>query len=222
MKLPDPAWRPAGWTPPPPVRHVGFVDRDHTPIDMLKTGTFWFMLLLYGLAATAGIMLVSCLSPIAQVQLGMTPVAAADMVLINCLANFFGRLYMGRLCDKWGESRTLALIFVLTIISLLGLRQASSTVMFIGFLLILGSSFGGVLVVFPPLTARVFGITHSGTNYGIMFFGYAVGGLLGPQIAARSVDPALGAQAFNNAYLIAVGVAVVGLALSWVFVKMKH
>ncbi|WP_288746553.1 hypothetical protein [uncultured Enterococcus sp.] len=55
-------------------------------------------------------------------------------------------------------------------------------------IIILGASFGGVLVVFPPLTSKTFGMKNPGVNYGIMFFGYSIGALLGPQIAARFVD----------------------------------
>ena len=197
------------------------VDSDLSYGAMIRTFTFWHLLLLYALAATAGIMMVSVLSPIAQIQLGMTPVVAANMVAINCLANFFGRLATGRLCDKWGETKTLALIFVLTIISLLGMRQSASVIPFTAFLLLLGSSYGGVLVVFPPLSAKMFGITHSGANYGILFFGHALGALLGPQIAAQTIDRSLGAHAFNHAYLLAAAVAVVGLVLSLAFIRLN-
>jgi OFA family oxalate/formate antiporter-like MFS transporter len=188
---------------------------------MIRTTTFWHMLLLYSLAAVTGTMMVSALSPIAQVQLGMEPVVAANMVSISCLANFFGRLATGRLCDKWGETKTLILIFMLTIISLLGMRQAESVPFFVAFLLLLGSSYGGVLVVFPPLSARMFGITHSGTNYGILFFGHAVGALIGPQIAAQAVDRSLGIHAFSHAYLLAAAVAAVGLILSLAFIRRR-
>jgi OFA family oxalate/formate antiporter-like MFS transporter len=220
MVLPQSGWRPDCWKPastPEKDRAGG----DFSCVAMIRTAAFWHMLLLYALAATAGAMMVSVLSPIAQVQLGMEPVIAANMVVANCLANFFGRLAAGRLCDKWGEAKTLILIFVLTVIGLLGMRQAASVIAFTAFLLLLGGSYGGVLVVFPPLCARMFGIAHSGANYGILFFGHAFGGLIGPQIAARTVDKSLGVHAFDNAYLLAAAVAVMGLALSLAFVRRR-
>ena len=85
---------------------------------MACTITFWILLVLFSIACTAGIMMIGSLSAIVQVQLGMTAVAAANMVVINCLSNFGGRLAVGRLCDKLGETKTLALIFILTIIGL--------------------------------------------------------------------------------------------------------
>lgn len=186
---------------------------DYNPKQMLKSWQFWLLLLLFAIACTAGIMLIGSLSMIAQTQLKMTPLVAANMVMINTIANFCGRLITGRLTDKLGQTKTLALILCLTIVGLAGLRVASSVVVFTIFLILLGASFGGVLVVYPTLTGNVFGQTYAGTNYGLMFFGYAIGALVGPQIAALFTDRAAGTAAYHNAYLVAIAVAVVGLII---------
>ena len=86
--------------------------------------------------------------------------------------------------------------------------------MFVFFLILLGASFGGVLVVYPPLNSKTFGVKNSGINYGIMFFGYSVGSLLGPQIAARAANEAMGVAAYSNAYLVAIALAAAGLAIN--------
>lgn len=195
-------------------------ENDFTPGQMLRTSRFWLMLALFAISCTAGIMLIGSLSPIAQVQLGMTPVVAANMVVVNTLSNFCGRLITGRLTDKLGQTKTLALILVLTMVGLAGLSSARNVWVFSLFLILLGASFGGVLVVYPTLTGRVFGQTHSGTNYGIMFFGYAIGALVGPQIAARSINKAAGVDAYHTAYMIAIAVALVGLVID-IFLIVK-
>lgn len=160
--------------------------------------------------------MIGALSSIGQVQLGLTPITAANLVAVNLLSNLCGRLIIGKLCDKWGELETLALIFVLTVISLIGLSFSYHLVMFIFFLIILGASFGGVLVVFPPLTSKTFGMKNSGVNYGIMFFGYSIGAFLGPQIVAKFVDQSAGSQAYHSAFMVATIVAVVGFGLALV------
>ena len=218
MTAPEPGWVPEGFTAQAAAASAGI---DYTPQEMVKTGTFWILLVLFSIACTAGIMLIGSLSAIAQIQLGMTAVTAANMVVINCLSNFGGRLIVGKLCDKIGELKTLSIIFVLTIIGLMGLKIATDQVMFIIFLVILGASFGGVLVVFPPLTNKTFGVKNSGINYGIMFFGYSIGALVGPQIAARSLDKALGVAAYSQAYVIAAIVAVVGLGITAVLIAKQ-
>ena len=217
MELPEKNWLPTGFSQ---VSANSDSNQNHyAPKEMLSTSKFWLLLLLFSIACTGGIMMIGTLSSIGQVQLGMTPVSAANLVAVNLLSNLCGRLIIGKLCDKWGELETLALIFVLTIISLIGLSFSYSLPIFIFFLIILGASFGGVLVVFPPLTSKTFGMKHSGVNYGIMFFGYSIGALLGPQIAARFVDPSLGIKAYHQAFIIATFVAIVGLVLALIVRK---
>lgn len=222
MVAPEKDWTPKGWNPP--VAATGSaIGKDYTPKEMASTSIFWIMLVLFSIACTAGIMLIGSLSAIAQVQLGMTAVAAANMIVINCLANFGGRLLVGRLCDKLGEIKTLALILIVTIIGLIGLKSATEQSTFIAYLILLGAAFGGVLVVYPPLTSKTFGVKNFGINYGIMFFGYSIGALLGPQIAARSMNAALGTSAYSQAYIIAAVVAGIGLAITgYLLIKQKN
>ena len=215
MALPEAGWQPTGFTQSTGSAATSSV-KDYTPKEMLRTAKFWLLLVLFSIACTAGIMMIGTLSAIGQAQLGLTPITAANLVAVNLLSNLCGRLIIGKLCDKWGELETLALIFVLTIIALIGLSFSYSVPVFIFFLIILGASFGGVLVVFPPLTSKTFGMANSGVNYGIMFFGYSVGALLGPQIAARFVDASAGASAYQLTFYIATGVACAGLILSLV------
>ena len=56
-------------------------------------------------------------------------------------------------------------------------------------------------------------------NYGIMFFAYAIGSLLGPQIAAKFVDVSAGFMAYGNVYMVAIGVAIVAIVLDVVLIK---
>lgn len=219
LRAPSPQWKPEGWTPPAPS---GGGVLNYTPGAMLRTPTFWILLALFSAACTSGVMMVSALSPIAQTQLGMSPVRAADMVSVSCLANFAGRVLLGRLCDAWGDIKTLGLIFLLTIGSLCGFGMAHSVPGFLVCVIVLGCAFGGVMVVFPPMTTRLFGVVHSGTNYGILFFGYAVGSLIGPQIAAQTMDLSLGAQAYSTPYRLAVGVALFGFVLNMVFLRSQR
>ncbi len=184
-----------------------------SPTQMLRTPTFWLMLIIFAIAATSGLMLIGKLSAIVQTQLGFNAVTAANFVMINTAANLVGRLTTGKLCDKIGEVKTLAGILLLTIIGLLGLSMSTNPVMFAVFLCLLGASFGGVLVAFPPLTSRQFGLKNFGINYGIMFFAYAIASLVGPQIASRLVNADAGISAYHTAFYVASAVAAVGLVL---------
>ncbi|MCD8138701.1 MAG: OFA family MFS transporter [Planctomycetaceae bacterium] len=220
MRVPRPGWQPEGWNTPAPKPGIA-VAKEYTAGEMIRTGKFWLLLALYSIACTSGIMLMSSLSRIGQTQLGMTALAAANLVVFNCLANFTGRIGIGKLCDKLGEVQTLTLVLVATIVGLFGLRYATSMAMYIPFMLLLGAAFGGILVIFPPLTYRAFGLRNAAANYGTMFFGYSIGTLIGPQISALFINPELGALAYANAYIVASGVAGLGIVLSLNILKKK-
>ncbi|MCC8180572.1 MAG: OFA family MFS transporter [Planctomycetes bacterium] len=220
MRVPEPGWKPEGWTPPAAKPGVA-AGKDYTVGEMVRTGKFWLLLALYSIACTSGIMLMSSLSRIGQTQLGMTALAAANLVVFNCLANFTGRIGIGKLCDKLGEVQTLILVLIATIIGLVGLRYSTTMAMYIPFMLLLGAAFGGILVIFPPLTYRAFGLKNAAANYGTMFFGYSIGTLIGPQISALFINPEMGALAYANAYIVASGVAALGIVLCIYIIKKK-
>lgn len=219
VAVPEPGWIPEGYTPAQQAANNSI--KDVTPGEMIRTSKFWIMLILFAFSCTAGIMMIGSLSTIAQTQLGVDPIIASNFVAINCIANLCGRLIIGRFCDKVGESKTLIGILAVTAAALLGLKlSGSSIVAFTVCLILLGGAFGGVLVVYPPLTAKNFGMKNQGMNYGIMFFAYAIGSLLGPQIAARFVDHSVGSMAYGNVYLVAIIVAAVALVFDFTLIKM--
>lgn len=226
MRAPEPGWRPEGWDPGEVTGDV-VTTREYSGLEMMRTGRFWIMIVLFALACTSGMMMIGSLSAIGQAQLGLTAIAAANLVVINAFANFVGRLSVGRLCDRIGELKTMAIILVTTIVALVGLRMPIARIatdevsvtggtyaMFVVFLCLLGAAFGGVLVVFPPLTSKAFGLKNAGLNYGIMFFGYAIGSFIGPQIAATLVRSDEGPAAYSFAFLVAMAVAALGLVLN--------
>lgn len=218
MEVPSKEWEEENY----PIKSTSSKEtKDFSPKEMLSTGTFWFLIIIFAIGNTAGLMMIGNLSPIAQGQLALSEAGAATLVSINCIANFIGRLVMGRLCDKLGENKCLILIFILTIISLLGLSISSNVFIFTTFLVLLGGAFGGVLVVFPPLTSKTFGVKYAGTNYGIMFFGYSAGAFLGPYIAQTAKLDGTGVDAYKYVYLVAMIVAALGLILSLVLNMRK-
>lgn len=219
VEIPDNDWVPDGYSPA--LQAANNAVKDFTTGEMICTVKFWIMLILFALSCTAGIMMIGSLSTIAQTQLELDPITASNFVAINCIANLCGRLIIGKFCDKVGEAKTLIGILIITIVSLLGLKMAESNIiLFTICLILLGGAFGGVLVVYPPLTAKNFGMKNQGMNYGIMFFAYAIGSLLGPQIAAQFVDQSAQIMAYGKVYLVAVAVAIIGLVLNFILIRV--
>lgn len=209
-------YRPKGWTPPA-------ADQQKSPVStidlnwkqMLKTPLFYLLFLTLVAASTAGTMMVSSASVIAQDQVGLTATIGAVIVSISTLSNFVGRLSFGVIYDKFGSYIALLINLLMTISALLMMTIATSMAFFIICIIILGFSFGGLLVVFPPLTSQSFGAKNFGMNYAIVFLGYSGGAFVGPRIASYFKETT---GSFTTAYvsaavLTAIGIALVGLIL---------
>ena len=71
-------------------------------------------------------------------------------------------------------------------------RQVGQTAMtaafFIVCIVLVGFSFGGLLVVFAPMVRMIFGSKFYNRNYGLIFIGYGIGAFVGPKISAYFYD----------------------------------
>ena len=149
-------------------------------------------------------------------QRGLTTAMALACVSFTGITNAAGRLIMASLSDKIGRINTLTLVFIIAIAALMALYacgEGSVVLFYIGICLI-GVCFGAFMGIYPGFTADNFGTKNSSVNYGIMFFGFSAAGLIGPQIMS-SIYKSSGA--YQPAFLVAAVMAVVGLALSFVY-----
>jgi OFA family oxalate/formate antiporter-like MFS transporter len=178
---------------------------------MLKQPAFYALIATFTVASTAGTMLVSSVSVIAQHQVGFSAAAGAVVVSISTLANFFGRVAFGFIYERIGAIKSLCLDLSLTMVALLLLTTIAAPVPFVFCIVVLGFAFGGLLVIFPPMTGRMFGTKYLGMNYSLVFLGYAGGALIGPRIAAYFHETT---GAFNAAYVAAAVLTAGGLVLA--------
>lgn len=189
----------------------------------VRTARFWLLFVVFAIVTTPGNMVVSALAPIVTTQIGgpdatASRALATALVTVLPLANFAGRLLFGVIFDRWGGEFALVLCLGLTSVALWGLLCARDAAVFIPALLLLGVAFGSTLIIFPPLTASEFGLADLALVYGIMFVGYAVGGLIGPLLTGVAVHRDAGRDAYATAYLVALvlcGAGVVLLTVRW-------
>lgn len=101
----------------------------------------------------------------------------------------------------------MALNFVTTAmtVSLMPLLVGSAWAMLAMYLLV-GLTFGGTLTLFPATNADWFGTRHVGVNYGIIFLGWGLGGVIGPLVGNFGVEALGGYQTgFVFAAILALG-----------------
>lgn len=174
---------------------------------------FYLMIVMLFFGAVLGMMAISQASNIAQDMIEMTPAAAAIVVSVLALFNTFGRILAGMISDRLGCIQTLRAVFGAAILAMgiLYLSGNGSAVLFYVGICLAGVCFGAFMGVYPSFTAERFGAKYSSVNYGIMFIGFNLAGLLGPMIVSRVFQQTGG---YRGAFLVALGFAVFGLILS--------
>ncbi len=189
--------------------------------EMLSTGSFYLMLLTLTCGAFAGMMIISQASPIAQQMMSFTPARAAAVVSLLALFNMLGRLASGMLSDRLGALGTMRLTFGVSIIAgiMLFFCKENTTFLFYAGLALAGFGFGSIMGIYPGFTAKTFGRKNNSVNYGIMFIGFALAGILGPMIM-NVLKGTTGR--YQPAFLAAAALGVVGEILIALLGRMNR
>lgn len=177
---------------------------------MLRQPRFYMLWVMYAFSSTAGLMVIANITSIAAIQADIYD--AAYLVVALALFNSGGRLATGLLSDRIGALPTLTLAFVLQGLNMLLFSYYQSGLLMIVGAALAGVGYGALLAVFPSLMAQFYGLKYYGTNYGILYTAWGMGGFIGPMLAALVVDTT---GSYQIAYQVcAVLMAVtVGLAL---------
>ena len=184
LRNPPAGYVPQGWTPPQAAGKP--TGANYTPGQMLGTGQFWVIWLMYFAGCAAGLMMIGQTSPIAQDLARFDKATAAVGVSVLAIFNALGRIFWGRISDSIGRSRTLFIMYLINTVAVFGyfLIPATPALFWVGIALV-GATFGGYLALYPAITADFYGTKSVGVNYGFVFTAYGVGGLLSNIFAPR-------------------------------------
>ena len=184
--------------------------------EMLADPVFYIMIIMLMCGATFGMMTISQTSSIAQNMIGVSATTAATVVSILALFNAAGRVAAGYISDIIGRIHTLMVMLVLAIVGLglLVLSKEGDFVMFAIGICIIGLCFGSFMGVFPGFTADQFGPKNNSVNYGIMFIGFAIAGIIGPTIMGKLYSQT---GSYKMAFIFAMALAVIGIVLAIVY-----
>jgi OFA family oxalate/formate antiporter-like MFS transporter len=181
--------------------------------EMLGTGQFYLLWLLMVLSISAGMVIISQVSTIAKEQAnldwGFVPVATL------AIFNTFGRLLAGALSDRIGRTRTMMLAFLLQAVNMLAFSHYNTPALVVFGSAFTGICYGGIFTLMPAATADFYGIRNLGVNYGLVFTGFGIAGVLGPLLAAEINDHY---GSYLHAYQISAAMLVAGAVLA-VFTK---
>jgi OFA family oxalate/formate antiporter-like MFS transporter len=175
---------------PPPRDHLVKMVADSTPPQMLRSGIFWIVLVMFLFASIGGLMATAQLGPIARdygidkmpVSLfGLTLPALVFALSIDRVLNGITRPFFGFVSDHIGRENTLFIAFGLEALGIWALGAFGKDPLL--FVLLSGCVFfawGEIYTVFAALLTDIFGTRHAATNYGILYCGKGIAALLVP------------------------------------------
>ncbi len=214
IKFPAAGYKPAGWSPA--AGAAAAVDFDSS--EMSKTGTFWGLFLCYIIGCLAGLMAIGISKPAGSEIIKIAGDTAASLVGIFAIFNALGRPLFGSLTDKitpkWAAIVNLCIILAVSLLMIIA-KEGDVTIYvlaFIGFWLCLG----GWLAIAPAATAAFFGMKNYARNYGLVFFAYGIGAILGGIISGQAKD-VFGSYTF--AFYPTAALAVIGMILTFALIK---
>jgi len=183
---PPQGWRPVGWEPRGAVAKAA-TTYEFGVAEAMSTWQFWLLWVMLFLNVSAGIMVISQASPMAQSKefVGMTAVAAAGMVGLISIFNAVGRVFWAWVSDWLGRARVYFLLYAIQAVIFFSLPHLRSTAGFSAAFALIGLCYGGGFGTMPSFTADFFGAKFMGGIYGWILLAWGAAAIPTPIMAAR-------------------------------------
>jgi OFA family oxalate/formate antiporter-like MFS transporter len=211
FKNPPKGWLPAGFTP----KATGVsAAQSFTFDEAVKTPQWWMLWGMLFLNISAGLGLISQLSPMAQdvIKKADPMIAAAALALAGgsilayaSIFNGLGRLFWAWTSDAIGRKNVFIAMFITQAALYVLLPQIDNQMIFTIVACYLLACYGGGFATMPAFAADSFGPGYIGKVYGMMLTAWAAAGIVGPLVFA---------QIKGIAVYVAAGLLIVGLLLA--------
>ncbi|MBN1663395.1 MAG: OFA family MFS transporter [Deltaproteobacteria bacterium] len=216
-KNPPAGWLPKGFTPPATTVSAA---QSFMFGEAVKTPQWWMLFAMLALNVSAGLGLISQLSPISQELYKplLDPSLAGDVLIkklawagglvvaVTAIFNGLGRLFWAKISDNIGRRTVFMTMFItqaiLYILVGMGLIPNYWLFMIIGCYLL--ACYGGGFATMPAFCADSFGPGYVGKVYGFMLIAWSVAGIVGPLVFAAIPGQAL----YVAAALLLVGFCI--------------
>lgn len=186
LYFPPEGYKPEGWDPNKSAEAgKGFCTKRNFEVsEALKTPQFWLLWILFFINISAGIMLISLASPMAQEIVGFTPIQAGFMVGLMGIFNGAGRIFWSSVSDYIGRAVTYGIMFLVQIVLFILLPSLKTAILFqLAFFIIL-TCYGGGFATCPAFIADMFGASRVGAIHGIILTAWSSAGIFGPIFGA--------------------------------------
>lgn len=184
--------------------------REFSLQEAIRTGQFWLVCAIF---LCFGFILYTIMVHIVPhaIDLGISPIIAANIIVIIGGVNAVGRIIIGYSSDRIGVKPSLLISFILMGIALLWVMVAKEVWMFYLFAIIFGFGYGGLATLTSMVTAELFGLRSLGAIVGVVMFSFTLGGAIGPLLAGSIFDIS---GSYKPAFLASAAVSAAGIILS--------
>src|SRR5581483_9242232 len=183
---PPQGWTLPGWKPTSAVAKAASA-YNFTVKEAAGTWQFYLLWAMLFLNVSAGIMIISQASPMAQSKefVGMTALQAASMVGLISIFNGLGRVFWAWVSDFIGRARVYLLLFVIQAIVFFLLPRIHDAGLFSVAFAIIGLCYGGGFGTMPSFTADFFGPKYMGGIYGWILLAWGAAAIPSPIMIAH-------------------------------------
>lgn len=183
--------------------------RQYTSREMMHTKRFYFLLatMLFGLISY---FLVSPVSQTYQTGLGIPSAVAVSAVMFGSIVNAGTRLVLPTLADKVGRVICVKAVLTVSIIAM-AVLALTSTYTVTAAIIVMYGCYGGIMGSFPSFTSSIFGMEHSGENYGYVMFGIVIATIGAPALTAFMTGNGLEQRIVFGAGAIFAAIALLSL-----------
>ena len=194
------------------------VQCDYKPSEIFKTRKFYILWTIYFIGAGAGLMVIGSVAGMAKQSMGEY---AFIVVVTLALGNAAGRIVAGILLDKIGGNKTLSLMLIIqaiimfTCVFIIG-KENTNVFAFVFLVTFIGFCYGTNLSIFPSFTKEFWGLKNFGTNYGIMFTAWGLGGFV---MGKFSQMMQTSTNSYTYSFITAGILLVIGSALTLTLTK---
>jgi MFS family permease len=249
-RIPPPNWKPDGWVPKTDTKKNSLITKNHVHVNVAwKTPQFWCLWAVLCLNVSAGIGIIGMASPLLQevfggkliglklafndldtAQKAQIAAIAAGFTGLLSLFNIGGRFVWATFSDYLGRKLTFLTFFVLGIIlytSVPTMGHAGYLSLFVAFICLIVSMYGGGFATIPAYLADMFGTQMVGAIHGRLLSAWATAGVLGPVLVnyIREFQLSRGipkAQAYDVTMYILAGLLAIGFICNLLVRPVNH
>jgi OFA family oxalate/formate antiporter-like MFS transporter len=153
--------------------------------EAVRTKHFWMLWIMMLINTSAGIMMISVASPMAQNIVGLSAGAAATMVGIMGVFNGGGRLGWAAASDYISRPKVFIIFFIIQLAAFITLPIITSAFIFQIFIFLVVSCYGGGFSNLPAFIGDLFGTKELGAIHGYLLTTWSLGGLIGPTLVSQ-------------------------------------